>query len=103
VFALPWVEFALRLLVASIFICYGINKMWSIPQFTVVIQRHCILPRPLASPVAMTISALKMVLGSLLLFNVVPLYVSLAMGMLIIAFSLLLVRAQLNSHLNIHD
>ncbi len=98
-----WVQFVLRFVVGSTFICYGISKFWNISEFAIIIQQHQLIPKKFVYSAAITVSALEVALGLMLFFNVVPLYMSIALGMMLIAFSLLLVRIHLKPQLNIHS
>jgi uncharacterized membrane protein YphA (DoxX/SURF4 family) len=100
---LAWVTLCLRILVATVFITYAVGKLQGISTFAAIIRRHQILPDSMSTIIASVLPALEMVLGLLFLFNVFPIPVGILLGILLIIFSGILLRAKLSPRITEKD
>jgi len=100
---LSWVALCLRVLVAAIFIAYAVGKLRSPSSFAAAIRSHHLIPDSLSGIAAWILIVFEAALGLLLLFNVFPLIVGIAIGALLILFSGVLLRARFTPRLSIED
>jgi len=98
---LSWITLCLRLLVAAVFVTYACGKLRHPSQFAAVIRSHRLIPDTMSNAVAWGLTLLELVLGGLFLFNVFPLIIGIAIGVLLILFSAILLRARLTPRLNV--
>src|SRR5579875_3572502 len=98
---LSWITLCLRLLVAAVFVTYACGKLRHPSQFAAVIRSHRLIPDTMSNAVAWGLTLLELVLGGLFLFNVFPLIIGIAIGVLLILFSAILFRARLTPRLNV--
>src|SRR5579885_2730693 len=101
--ALSFVMLCLRVLVAAVFIAYAASKLHNPSSFAAVIRSHRLIPDALSSFVAWTLIVVEMAVGLLFLFNVFPLLSGIAIGTLLVSFSVVLLRARFTARLNVRS
>lgn len=100
---LSWVVLCLRVLVAAVFIAYAASKLHNPSSFAAVIRSHRLIPDALSSAAAWTLIIVEMAVGLLFLFNVFPLLSGIAIGVLLLLFSGVLLRARFTAQLNVRS
>ncbi|MBE0411356.1 MAG: DoxX family membrane protein, partial [Anaerolineales bacterium] len=65
----PYFLLCLRILLATIFLYYGLSKLKSLNSFIAAVMSYRLIPAALAQPFALTLVAIEIVLGVLLLFG----------------------------------
>jgi uncharacterized membrane protein YphA (DoxX/SURF4 family) len=65
----PYFLLCLRILLATIFLYYGLGKLKSLSSFITAVMAYRLIPTTLAQPFALTLVAIEIVLGVLLLFG----------------------------------
>jgi uncharacterized membrane protein YphA (DoxX/SURF4 family) len=101
--ALSFVMLCLRVLVAAVFIAYAASKLHNPSSFAAVIRSHRLIPDSLSSFAAWTLIGVEMAVGLLFLFNVFPLLTGIAIGVLLLLFSGVLLRARFTNQLNVRS
>jgi uncharacterized membrane protein YphA (DoxX/SURF4 family) len=82
-----WLFLALRSVVATVFITYGIRKLQDVVSFTATIRRYKFMPPKASFILARVIPPVEILLGALLLLNIFPLAAALALTALLAVFS----------------
>jgi Methylamine utilisation protein MauE len=86
------VSLALRTVIASVFITYGISKLRDVYVFAATLQQYKLLPNGLLFLTARFLPIAEIGLGVLLLFNLVPTVIVTGVALLLLVFSSALVR-----------
>ena len=95
-----WITLCLRAFVATIFIAYAIGKMRRPSNFSAIIRGYRIIPDRMSDGVARVLPVVELGLGLLFLLNIFPFPVSIALGILLLLFSALLLRARFSPQIN---
>lgn len=91
-----WFSLALRSVLAYVFIAYGVEKLFRTKSFTATIRGYHVVPEGASPILARTLPSLEVGLGTLLLFNIAPVTVAIALALLLLVFSAVLLKQGLN-------
>lgn len=97
------ITLSLRILVAVVFLSYGLSKLRHPSRFRAIIRQHRILADSLSSVVAVILPSVEIGLGFLFLFNMAPILVGLGICTALILCSAVLIRALLHPQLSVKD
>jgi len=87
-----WLLLVLRCIVAGIFVSYGFSKLRDIEGFAKTIQHYNLVPKRISVGLAYVIPAIEVILGVLLFFNVEVVAVSSSLAVLLVVFSVALIK-----------
>ncbi len=98
-----WLFLGLRAVLSGVFISYGLSKIQDTRAFALTIREYKVIPTVFNPFFAKIIPLAEIFLGILLLFGIVPVLITLALVLLLIAFSGVLLKTLLTTTSAIKD